>query len=75
MAPGNEWKMAFRTCYSLFEWLVMPFGLSNAHAVFQHFVNEVFADLLDVCVVVYLDNILIYSDNPDEHRVHIQEVL
>ena len=75
IAPGDEWKTAFRTRYGSFEWLVMPFGLSNAPAAFQRFVNEVFADLLDVCVVVYLDDILIYSDNPDEHRAHIREVL
>ena len=75
IAPGDEWKTAFRTCYGSFEWLVMPFGLSNAPAAFQRFVNEVFADLLDVCVVVYLDDILIYSDNPDEHRAHVREVL
>ena len=75
IAPGDEWKTAFRTRYGSFEWLVMPFGLSNAPAAFQRFVNEVFADLLDVCVVVYLDDILIYSDNPDEHRAHVREVL
>ena len=53
----------------------MPFGLSNAPAAFQRFVNEIFADMLDVCVVVYLDDILIYSDNPDDHRKHVKEVL
>ena len=75
IAPGDEWKTAFRTRYGSFEWLVMPFGLSNAPAAFQRFMNEVFADLLDVCVVVYLDDILIYSDNPDDHRAHVREVL
>ena len=75
IAPGDEWKTAFRTRYGSFEWLVMPFGLSNAPAAFQRFVNEVFADLLDVCVVVYLDDILIYSDNPEDHRKHVREVL
>ena len=75
IAPGDEWKTAFRTRYGSFEWRVMPFGLSNAPAAFQRFVNEVFADMLDVCVVVYLDDILIYSDNPDDHRKHVKEVL
>jgi hypothetical protein len=62
IAEGEEWKTAFHTCYGLFEWLVMPFGLSNAPAAFQRFMNDIFGDLLDVCVIVYLNNILIYSD-------------
>jgi len=53
----------------------MPFGLTNAPAAFQHFMNDVFSDLLDVCVVVYLDDILIYSDNITQHRSHVKEVL
>lgn len=75
IAPGDEWKTAFRMRYGSFKWQVMPFRLSNAPAAFQGFVNEVFSDLLDVCVVIYLDNILIYSDTPEEHRKHIKEVL
>ncbi len=75
IAPGDEWKTAFRTRYGSFEWRVMPFGLSNAPAAFQRFVNDIFADLLDVCVVVYLDDILIYSNNPADHRKHVKEVL
>ncbi|KAL7281329.1 hypothetical protein ACG7TL_004638 [Trametes sanguinea] len=73
IAPGDEWKTAFRTRYGSFEWLIMPFGLSNAPAAFQRFVNDIFSDLLDVCVVVYLDDILIYSDNPEQHREHVKE--
>ena len=53
----------------------MPFGLTNAPAAFQRFVNSVFADMLDVCVVVYLNDILIYSDNMEDHIKHVQEVL
>ena len=41
----------------------MPFGLTNVSAAFQQFMNDIFLDLLNICVVVYLDNILIYSDN------------
>ena len=58
-------------CYGSYEWLVMPFGLTNAPAVFQHFVNTVFADLLDVCVIVYLDDILIYSADMASHKKHV----
>ena len=53
----------------------MPFGLSNAPAAFQQFVNTIFTDLLDVCVVVYLDDILVFSKNESLHKEHIWEVL
>jgi len=57
------------------EWLVMPFGLSNAPASFQHFMNEIFSDMIDVSIVIYLDDILIYSENLANHQKHIKEVL
>jgi len=63
IAEGDKWKTAFHTHYGAFEWSVMPFRLTNAPAAFQRFINDVFSDLLDVCVVVYLDNILIYSND------------
>jgi hypothetical protein len=53
----------------------MPFGVSNAPAAFQHFMNDIFSDLLNVCVIVYLDDILIYSDDMSQHKKHIKEVL
>ena len=53
----------------------MPFGLTNAPAAFQQFINTVFTDLLDVCIIVYLDDILIYSKDKASHREHIREVL
>jgi len=75
IAKGDKWKMAFYTRYSLFEWLVMPFGLSNAPLAFQRFMNDIFSDVLDVFVVIYLDDILIYSDNMDDHKKHVKKVL
>ena len=75
IAKGDEWKTVFWTCYRAFEWSVILFGLTNAPAAFQHFMNDVFSDLLDVCIVVYLDDILIYSDNITQHWSHIKEVL
>jgi len=72
---GNEWKTTFRTQYGSYKWLVMPFGLSNAPSAFQRLMNEVFSDLLDMCMVIYLDNILIYLDNILEHKEHVREVL
>ena len=53
----------------------MPFGLLNAPSTFQRFMNNIFADLLDVCIIVYLDNILIYSENLQDHKQQVKEVL
>ena len=53
----------------------MPFGLTNAPVAFQQFMNNILSDLLDVCVVIYLDDILIYSNNMSEHHQHVKEVL
>ena len=75
MAEGDEHKTAFRTKYGHFKFLVMPFGLCNAPATFQAFMNEIFCDLLDTCVVIYLDNILVYSKTPEEHEEHLRLVL
>jgi len=75
IADGDEWKTASRTCYRSFEWFVMPFGLTNAPAVFQRFMNNIFSDLLDVCVVIYLDDILIYLNNMSKHHRHVKKVL
>ncbi|QRW24057.1 Retrotransposable element Tf2 protein [Rhizoctonia solani] len=72
---GDKWKTAFRTKYGLYESLVMTFGLTNAPAAFQHFMNKLFKDLLDVCVIIYLDDILIYSKDDATHTQHVHEVL
>src|SRR5258708_5994595 len=75
IAEGDEPKMAFRTCYGSFKCTVIPFGLSNAPAAFQQFINDVLGDLLDVCMIGYLDDILIYSDSLDEHKDHVWDML
>ena len=72
---GDEWKAAFRTRRGLFEPSVMGFGLTNAPATFQNMMNEIFKDLIDVFVIIYLDDILIFSDNKEDHVKHFQEVL
>ena len=53
----------------------MPFSLSNAPSAFQRFMNDIFSDLLDKCIVVYLDDILIYSEDKSLHTQHVKEVL
>jgi len=53
----------------------MLLRLTNASAAFQHFMNDMFSNLLDVCVVVYLDDILIYSNDITQHQSHVKEVL
>ena len=64
IADGDEWKTTFRTQYGSFEWLMMPEGLTNAPAGFQRFMNDIFTDMIDISVVIYLDDILVYSDDP-----------
>ena len=75
ITAGDEWKTAFWTRYGSFEWLVMPEELTNAPAAFQRFMNDIFADMIDINVIVYLDNILVYSDSLTEHKRHVREVL
>jgi hypothetical protein len=75
MALGEEWKTAFRTHYGLYEYRVMPFGLTNAPASFQALINNVLRDYLEIFVIVYMDDILIYSKNDSEHEEHVNKVL
>ncbi|KAJ1598354.1 hypothetical protein NDA14_006133 [Ustilago hordei] len=75
IAKGDEWKTAFGTQLGLYEYLVMPFGLANALAHFQSFINVIFRDIIGVYVVVYLDDFLIFSDTEEVHVKHVTEVL
>src|SRR6266481_1240918 len=67
IAAGHEWKTVFQTRYGSFKFLVMLMGLTNAPATFQHFMKDIFQDMSDIFVIVYLDDILVYSESVEEH--------
>ncbi|XP_044716022.1 reverse transcriptase (RNA-dependent DNA polymerase) domain-containing protein [Hirsutella rhossiliensis] len=76
MAPGHEWKTAFRTRFGLYEWLVCPFGLSGAPASFQRYMNSVLREWLDDFVTANLDDVLIYSSGSKaDHEAKVRKVL
>ncbi|KAI2655924.1 Transposon Tf2-9 polyprotein [Labeo rohita] len=72
---GDEWKTAFSTTSGHYEYRVMPFGLANSPSYFQAFVNDVFRDMLGRWVIVYIDDILIFSNSYAEHVQHVRAVL
>jgi len=72
---GDEWKNAFRTRYGLYEFQVMPFGFTNAPSTFQDMMNHVLSDILDVGVLAYMDDILVYAKTEEKHDRLVKEVL
>ena len=75
MKEGDKWKTTFWTWYRHYKYYVMPFRLANALATFQGFINYALQDLLDICCIAYLDDILIYSDDDAEHMEHVWAIL
>ena len=75
IAKENIHKIVFRTRYGHYEFLVLPFGLTNIPATFMMLMNNIFHDYLDKFVIIYLDDILIYSKTKKEHIQHLQTIL
>ncbi|KAL0168998.1 hypothetical protein M9458_037220, partial [Cirrhinus mrigala] len=71
----DEWKTAFITPIGHYEYRVMPYGLSNSPSIFQNFMNELFQDMLNQFVIIYIDEILIYSPSLQDHHRHVTQVL
>src|SRR5579862_2053997 len=75
IVPEDIPKTAFKTRYGHYEFLVMPFGLTNAPTTFQTLVNDIFRPLLDKCILVYIDDILVFSPSPEDHLKDLRKAL
>ena len=72
---GDEWKTAFNTRFGLYEWLIIPFGLTGALTTFQRYINWVLHDELDICCSTYIDDVVIYNNTQKEHRSAVLRII
>ena len=75
MKEDDEWKTVFKTEFELFEYTIMSFGLKNASATFQTIISEILRKYLKDFVIIYLNDITIYSNRLKEHKSHVRKVL
>ena len=73
--PGDVHKAAFKARWGLYEFFVMPFGVTNAPTQFMHMMNALLGEYLDKFVLVFLDDVLIYSTNPQDRANHLRKIL
>jgi len=72
---GDKWETTCTTKYGTYEYLVMPFGLTNGPAAFQRWINRTLQSYIDICCIVYLDDVLIYSDSLEQHHRDVTAII
>ncbi len=75
ICKSDEWKMTFHTCYNQFEYQMMFFELINAFAIFQFYVNHMLKSFMNICCVIYLNDVLVYSEMKEQHWKHVHKIL
>ncbi len=75
ICKSNEWKMTFHTCYNQFEYQMMLFELINASVIFQFYVNHTLKSFMNICCVIYLNDVLVYSEMKEQHWEHVCKIL
>ena len=75
ICKNDEWKMTFHTCYDQFEYQMMLFKLINASAIFQSYVNHALKSFMNICCVIYLNDVLIYFEMKKQHWKHVCKIL
>ncbi len=75
ICKSDEWKMTFHTCYDQFKYQMMLFELINASAIFQFYVNHTFKSFMNICCVIYLNDVLVYFEMKEQHWEHVCKIL